>query len=134
MRLTTLPCLLLAVLTSVAAHAADGAPPAVVKPLLSKELAGVAGKELILLTVEYLPGGSSLPHRHDAQVFVYVLEGEVTMQVKGSAAQTLHAGDTFYENPQDVHQVSANASAKAPAKLLVFMVKDKNKPATRPAD
>ena len=134
MRLMTLPCLLLATFGGAAVTAADGPPPAVVTPLLNKDLLGTAGKELVLLTVEYLPGGSSMPHRHDAQVFVYILEGDVTMQVKGGPAQSLHAGDTFYENPQDVHQVSANASAKAPAKLLVFMVKDKNRPATRPAD
>ena len=131
MRLVALPCLLLVTAVSIAA---DSAPPAVVKSLLARDLVGAPGKELVLLTVEYVPGGSSLPHRHDAQVFVYVLEGAVTMQVKGSAPQSLHAGDTFYESPQDVHTVSANASAKAPAKLLVFMVKDKGAPPTRPAD
>ena len=132
MRLAALPCLLLFVVAI--SVAADNAPPAVVKPLLNKDLVGAPGKELILLTVEYVPGGSSLPHRHDAQVFVYVLEGEVTMQVKGSAPQLLRAGDTFYESPQDVHTVSANASKTAPAKLLVFMVKEKGAPPTRPAD
>lgn len=134
MRLRTLPCLLMiTALAGTTAFAADGVPPATVKPLLNKDLVGAAGKELILLTVDYLPGGSSMPHRHDAQVFVYVLEGEVTMQVKGGPLQSLHAGDTFYENPQDVHEVSANASSKSPAKLLVFMVKDKGAAATKPA-
>jgi quercetin dioxygenase-like cupin family protein len=85
-----------------------------------------------MITVTYLPGGASLPHRHDAQVFVYVLEGAMTMQVDGSAPVTLRAGQTFYEGPQDVHRVSANASQTEPAKILVFMVKDKRKPASRP--
>jgi quercetin dioxygenase-like cupin family protein len=106
---------------------------AAVKSLLEKDLVGAAGKELILLTVEYVPGGASLPHRHDAQVFVYVLEGELTMQVKGSPAVNLHPGDTFYEGRDDIHSVSANTSQQAPAKILVFMVKDKGKPASRPA-
>lgn len=107
--------------------------PAVVQSLLSKDLVGVADKELIMLTVQYIPGGASLSHRHDAQVFVYVLEGEVVMQVKGSAARHLHPGDTFYESPTDIHTISANASQNSPAKILVFMVKNKGAPASRPA-
>ena len=86
-----------------------------------------------MLTVEYPPGGASLPHRHDADVFVYVLAGEVVMQVAGQAAVTLKAGGTFYEAPADVHVRSANASSSAPVKLLVLMVKDKGRPVSRPA-
>jgi quercetin dioxygenase-like cupin family protein len=116
---------------------ADKAPPlppaAAVQQLVDKDMVGVPGKQLVMLTVEYPPGGASLPHRHDAQVFVYVLEGELTMQVEGSPAVTLHPGQTFYEKPDDVHLVSANASMTAPAKILVFILKDKNAPVTRGA-
>ena len=48
-----------------------------------------------MLTVEYLPGGASLPHRHDAEVFVYVLEGSVVMQVDGQKAVTLGPARPF---------------------------------------
>ena len=99
--------------------------------LMSRDLPGAPGKEALVITVEYPPGGASAPHRHDASVFVYVLEGSVVMQVDGKPAETLAAGQTFYEGPDDVHRVSKNASATQPAKLLVFMVKDKGKPATR---
>jgi quercetin dioxygenase-like cupin family protein len=102
-----------------------------VAELMSRDLIGARGKELLMITVTYLPGGASVPHRHDAQVFVYVLEGELTMQVQGAKAQTLGPGQTFYEGPGDVHEVSANASSTRPAKILVFMVKDKAKPASR---
>lgn len=53
------------------------------------------------------------------------------MQLKGGAPVTLRPGQSFYEGPDDIHQVSANASRTAPAKILVFMVKDKAKPASR---
>jgi quercetin dioxygenase-like cupin family protein len=115
-------------------RAADAQQPvskAMVQPLMDKDLEGVPGKELLMLTVEYLPGGASLPHRHDAQVCVYVLQGELIMQVEGSPPVTLRRGQTFYENRTDVHVVSANASKTAPAKILVFMVKDKNAPVSR---
>jgi len=55
----------------------------------------------------------------------------ITMQVAGSPAVTLRRGETFYENPTDVHLVSANASKTAPAKILVFIVKNKGAPVSR---
>jgi len=57
--------------------------PAEVKQLMTKELIGAAGKEILMSTVTYPPGGASPSHRHDAQVLVYVLEGELIMQVQG---------------------------------------------------
>lgn len=113
---------------------AAGSPPLsteAVAQLMSRDLIGVPDKEVLMITVTYLPGGASVPHRHDAQVFVYVLEGELTMQVKGAPPVTVRPGQTFYEGPDDIHQVSANASRTAPAKILVFMVKDKARPASR---
>lgn len=109
------------------------AAPAAVKQLMTKELIGAAGKEVLMSTVTYPPGGASPPHRHDAQVFVYVLEGELIMQVQGGPKVTLKPGDTFYESPSDVHAVSANASRTAPAKFLVLIIKDKGAPTTRAA-
>jgi quercetin dioxygenase-like cupin family protein len=85
-----------------------------------------------MLAVTYPAAGASLPHRHDAQVLVYVLEGEVTMQVRGGPAVTLRPGQSFYEGPDDVHVVSANNSTTAAAKFLVVMIKDKAAPGSRP--
>jgi quercetin dioxygenase-like cupin family protein len=124
---------LLTCLLAGTATAAD--PPARSKgseTLLTQDLPEIPGKEVVMLTVAYLPGGASLPHRHEAEVFVYVLEGSVLMQVDGKPPRTLGVGETFHEGPADVHRQSANASATQPAKLLVFMIKDKNKPLTLP--
>jgi quercetin dioxygenase-like cupin family protein len=103
-----------------------------VTPLMARDLVGSPGKEATMITVEYPPGWSSSPHRHDAQTFVYVLEGSVVMAVQGGKEVTLGPGETFYESPDDVHSVSRNASATKPAKFLVFMLKDKDKPASTP--
>jgi quercetin dioxygenase-like cupin family protein len=108
------------------------AQDATVRSLLSKDLAGGPGRELSLITVEYPPGGSSPAHTHHAQALVYVLEGSIVMQVKGGAPVTLAPGQTWDEGPDDVHVVSRNASNSAPAKYLVFLVKDKGAPILTP--
>src|SRR5215471_697004 len=104
-----------------------------VTPLMTKALAGIPGKEAVMVTVEYAPGASSTEHRHNAHTFVYVLEGSVVMQVKGGKEMTLGPGQTFYESPDDIHSISRNASATKPAKILVFFVKQKGAPITVPA-
>jgi len=103
-----------------------------VTPLMAQDLVGTPGKETIMITVEYPPGWSSAAHRHDAQTFVYVLEGSVVMAVRGGKEVTLGPGQTFYESPDDVHSVARNASTTKPAKFLVFLVKDKDKPVSTP--
>ena len=110
------------------------AQDATVRPLLSKDLVGVPGRELSMITVEYPPGGRDPVHTHDAQAVVYVLEGSVVMQVKGGAPMTLTPGQTFYEGPDDVHIVGRNASGTAPARFLVFLVKDKGAPILTPVN
>ena len=105
-----------------------------VTPLMSKDLAGDPGKEVLMITVEHVPGGASAIHRHNAQAFVYVLEGSVVMQLKGGKEITLTPGQTFYEGPDDVHLVDRNASSTEPAKFLVLLIKNKGTPAVVPAE
>jgi quercetin dioxygenase-like cupin family protein len=101
-----------------------------VKRLMTQDLPDASGKEGMIETVDFAPGEVSQPHRHNADVFVYVLAGTVITQVKGGSPQTVHAGGVFYESPTDVHIVSRNASATEPAKLLVFYVKAQGTPPT----
>jgi quercetin dioxygenase-like cupin family protein len=119
-----------AVFGMAAATAAADEPK--VTPLMLQDLVGTPGKEATMITVEYPPGWSSAAHRHDAQTFVYVLEGSVVMAVRGGKEVTLGPGQTFYESPDDVHSVARNASTTKPAKFVVFMVKDKDKPVSTP--
>ena len=109
---------------AVSAQSQEPASAAVVKPVLTRGLPDLPGKEVTMVTVEYPPGFSSTPHRHNADTFVYVLEGAIIMQVDGGKEVTLRAGETFYESPTDIHSVGRNASATAPAKFLVFFVKN----------
>ena len=103
-----------------------------VTSLMSKDLKEFPGKELLMITTEHAPGGSTPIHRHNAHAMVYVLEGSVVMQVKGGKEVTLTPGQTFYEGPDDIHVVDRNASKTQPAKFLVFLIKDKGAPALVP--
>ena len=110
------------------------AQEAKVTELQSKDLTNLPGKEGLMILVEYPPGSSDPIHRHNAHAFVYVLEGEIVMQVRGGKEVTLTAGQTFYEGPEDVHVVGRNASKTKPAKFVVFLVKNKGAPVLVPTN
>ena len=127
------PALFTTLFTGIAMLALP-ATSAEVAMLFKQDLADMPGKAGQLLTVEFAPGEVSAAHRHNAHTFVYVLEGSVVMQVQGGEAKTLTAGQTFYENPDDIHTVANNASDTEPAKILVFFIKDSDAPATMPVE
>ena len=114
------------ILAAVPAKAAD------VKELFGIDLADYPGKEGRIIEVSYPPGAQDVVHRHDAHAFVYVLEGQIIMQLKGQPAVTLKAGETFYEGPTDVHVVGRNASNTEPARFVVVLLKGKGAPVLTP--
>jgi quercetin dioxygenase-like cupin family protein len=87
-----------------------------------------------MISVEYPPGASDPVHRHNAQGFIYVLEGPIVMQVEGGKEVILTPGQSLYEGTDDVHVVGRNASQTKPAKFVVFLVKDKGAPVVIPVD
>ena len=119
----------LAVLLMLAAVPAEAAD---VKELFAIDLADYAGKEGRVIEVSYPPGAQDVVHRHDAHAFVYVLEGQIIMQLKGQPAVTLKAGQTFYEGPTDVHLVGRNASDTEPARFVVVLLKERGAPILTP--
>jgi len=116
----------LLILAAVPAEAAD------VKELFATDLADYPGKEGRMIEVSYPPGAQDVVHRHNAHAFVYVLEGQIVMQVRGGSAVTLKAGQTFYEGPTDVHVVGRNASNTEPARFVVVLLKAKGAPVLTP--
>ena len=123
---------LLAFLMLVAASglAFAQAPRSVGKDLMVKELPDLTGREALVRANVYPPGTSNPPHRHDAHVFLHVLEGQLIVQLKGGQPVTLNPGDTYYEAPDDIHVMSRNPSESIPAKALIFMVKKIGAPST----
>jgi quercetin dioxygenase-like cupin family protein len=108
------------------------AQEAQVTPIMSKDLPDLPGKEGLMITVVYPPGSSDPIHRHNADAFIYVLEGTIVMQLNGGKEITLTPGQSFYEGPNDVHTIGRNASTTKPAKFIVLLVKNKDAPVLVP--
>lgn len=114
-----------AALATIAVSTA-GANEKSIKIVFDEKLPNVPGKSIRGVLVEYGPGGSNPSHRHPNSAFIYatVLEGAIKSQVNGGPVVTYKAGENWSERPGDHHQVSANASATEPAKLLAVFVVD----------
>jgi quercetin dioxygenase-like cupin family protein len=98
--------------------------------VLSQVLSKLDGDHLqvILVEVNYGPGEASSPHSHPCAVIGYVVEGALRTQVKGEPEAIYQAGESFYEAPNGVHLVSANASSTEPAKLVAYLICDHDVP------
>ena len=77
-----------------------------------------------VVEVTYAPGVSSAPHSHPCPVIVYVVKGALRAKVKGEPEAVYHAGESFYEAPNGVHEVSANASKTEAVKFVAYFVCD----------
>lgn len=99
-----------------------------IETLISQELSAPDNQLVKMLTVTMAPGEHTIPHRHNATTLVYVVAGDVLMQLKGHRPEELRAGQSFYESPTDIHTVSRNLSNSKPAKLLVVFVKKADTP------
>ena len=99
----------------------------IVTPAFTHRLPPLHGDRLTAQVVEvtYAPGASSRPHRHACPVIVHVLSGALRSRVQGQPERVYPAGATFYEAPDVVHAVSANASTTAPAHFTATFVCDR---------
>ncbi len=82
--------------------------------------------KVTLMEVRYGPGEGSPPHTHGCPVLVYVAEGAIQTQVKGEQLAVYKAGESFYEDANGVHMISANASKTEPARFLAYFVCDRD--------
>jgi len=99
--------------------------------LLKTDLAGIEGKEALVLTVAAAPGAVGGKHYHPGHELAYVLEGSLILEVEGKPPATFKAGETFHIPPKVVHS-GKNASTTTPYKVLVFGLFEKGQPDTTP--
>ena len=82
------------------------------------------GKEVQMVIVDFPPGIVSGAHRHPYQTFGYLLEGELESEFDGKK-YSFKKGDSFYEFPNGLHNLTKNPSQTETAKLLVLFILDK---------
>ena len=102
-------------------------PTEKITPLLKTTLAGMEGKEVSIVHISAPPGFVTAKHFHPGQVFIYVLEGAVTIEMEGDAPLKLGPGDILHELPGQ-SMVGKNLSSTHGAKIVVFHIGDKGKP------
>jgi quercetin dioxygenase-like cupin family protein len=108
-------------------------PPRGVTSLLTESIGDLGDSDATMLMLTLQPKHVSTPHKHSGPVFAYVLEGRVQNQVDPEGPKTYSAGDYWYEPAMHTHRTFTNLSDTEPAKVLVFMLTPKGKPASIPA-
>ncbi len=103
------------------------APNEKITSLLKTTLPGMEGKEVNIVHISVPPGFVTEKHFHPGHVFIYVLEGAVTIEMEGEAPIKRGPGDVLHEAPNR-SMVGKNLSSTHGAELVVFQIGDKNKP------
>ena len=105
-----------------------------VRDVLSQRLPALNWSRRVITVIEvtYVPGGRSSPHTHPCPVVGYVLEGALRTRVNQNAETIIHAGEAFYEEANAIHQVSANASDRVPARFLAYFLCEGDGPLSIP--
>lgn len=122
----------------VAYHGAEADQPAYVPnakitPLTQKALPGVENREVIVQHMELPVGYVGGRHFHPGPVFVYVIQGELTVDVDGMDRQVIKAGQ-LYEEPINRVMQGRNLSATEPLQVVIFQVNEPGKPLMIKAD
>ncbi len=117
-------------LTGIAPVLRADEAPKIQRQIVLKDDLNITGHEGVMVRVEIPPGAAEGYHTHPADVFAFILEGEVVQEVAGKPTLTLKAGDVFHVPFGAVHQ--ATNQGKVPAKIAVVFVAEKGKPLTTP--
>lgn len=103
-------------------------PKATVTKLLQTPLVGTPGKEVHIVHISAPAGYVGGRHSHTGPVFVYILEGQLTIQMDGEAPVVLGPGDVFEEPAGGKAMQVINKSATHGVKLIAFQIGDLGKP------
>ena len=107
---------------------ADGsstAPKPILETLLTAQLEGAVGTEIIVSRV-VIPPHTSLPkHWHPGEEFAYVLEGSAILRREGKADLTTSKGEVIKISLKEIHTAVTTDEG---ATILVFRVHEHGKP------
>jgi quercetin dioxygenase-like cupin family protein len=110
-------------------YAQPGAPTRNV--LTKQDLTGLPGREGVVAKVEFAPGAKETKHTHPGDVFVYVQEGSLVVNIEGQPTITVKAGEVFFVPAGKVHW--GENTGTTTAKTVATFVVEKGKPLASPA-
>jgi quercetin dioxygenase-like cupin family protein len=84
--------------------------------------------EIVTATGILAPGGRTALHQHPVPVYVYVLEGSLTIEPEGGQPREYSAGQAFIEDVNHWHQ--AFNRGDTPTKILIVGVSEEGQPIT----
>lgn len=101
------------------------------RPLVTQPVTGVPDKEILIVAVDFEPGGSSGLHTHPGDEHGTVIEGTLMVRSgKDGEFKTLTVGQTFTTPPNTPNELK-NTSDK-PAKIINVLILEKGKPRSTP--
>lgn len=118
------------VCAAVGLGAAFAQAPGFTRTELQRADLGVPGREVVVVRVDFAPGGSVGRHTHFGDEVAYVLDGSLVLEVEGKAPRVLHAGEVAFIPAGTVHAAHTEAG---PAHLLASYIVEKGKPLAAPA-
>ncbi len=101
-------------------------PKVTVQTLHQGELPGMDGKEMTVKHLAIPPGYIGGKHMHTGPVFVYVLEGVLTVETESGTAS--YGVGELYPEPLGAVMKGRNLSASDDLEILVFQVGEIGKP------
>jgi quercetin dioxygenase-like cupin family protein len=102
------------------------AQPGIKRTDLERKDLSVAGREVVLVRVDFAPGVAFPAHSHPGEEIAYVIEGELEYQLDGKPPVTLKAGDVLFIPAGTIHSAK-NAGSVNAAELATYIV-EKGKP------
>lgn len=105
------------------------AAPAITFDLVMRQVLSdpeLADYKMESMVMTLAPGAvDTVSHRHDCELFGYVLEGDIQIALVTKKPNTFSTGQMFYEKRNILHTLAQNPSqSKAARVLLIFIIKN----------
>ncbi len=104
--------------------------PTVTRTELQRADMSVPGREAITAKAEIPLGGATGRHTHPGEEISYLAEGTITLEIEGSPAKQLRAGDVFFIPSGAVHNATAVGGK---ATVIANYIVEKGQPLATPA-
>jgi quercetin dioxygenase-like cupin family protein len=115
---------------TVRTRAEEAQPPQVQRHIIEKhDLSGVPGKEVLIGTATFPPGGVVGWHTHPGDEAGYIVRGGCTLKTQGQPDRPLKAGDAFFNARGAEHSVQAGPEG---ALVVSSWIVDKGVPMATP--